>query len=196
MRQDLGDEARRPLEAPRDVRRRREETRRLAERAPVELLHLPAESALLGCRAELPEVGAVQLVGLPELVHEPHTLLTVPDDVGRELRRHHDVDRAAVRLFEIEHPPEERLGQHAGARVPLERDRDEIRLVAARAQLRDELVREDLGAPARERHLRPEDGDPHPAPASAGPRRDAARAPPRVSRRAARGRRPDAARRH
>ena len=195
MRQDLGDEARRPLEAPRDVRRRREEACRLAERAPVELLHLPAERPLLGRPAELPELGAVQLVRLPELVHEPHALLTVPDDVGRELRRHHDVDRAAVGLFEVEHAPEERLGEHAGARVPLERDRDEIRLVPARAQLRDELVREDLGAPTRERHLRPEDGDPHPAP-SADPRRDAARAPPRVSRRAARGRRPDAARRH
>ena len=47
------------------------------------------------------------------------------------------------------------------ARVPLERDRDEIGLVPARAQLVDERVGEDLRAAARERHLRPADGDPH-----------------------------------
>jgi hypothetical protein len=33
--------------------------------------------------------------------------------------------------------------------------------VAARVQLGDEVVREDLGAAAREGHLRPADGDSH-----------------------------------
>ena len=39
--------------------------------------------------------------------------------------------------------------------------RDEIGLVAARAQLVDEPVGEDLGPAAGERHLGPQDGDSH-----------------------------------
>ncbi len=61
------------------------------------------------------------------------------------------VDRAPVRLGQIEEPPEERLVEDARPRVPLERDGDELGLVLALAQLVDELVREDLGAPANER---------------------------------------------
>ncbi len=81
--------------------------------------------------------------------------------VRRELRRDDEVDPAAVRLRQVGEPPEERLREHALARIPLERHRDEVGLVAARAQLLDELVREDLGAAAVERHLRSADGDPH-----------------------------------
>ena len=141
---------------PATLRGGREEPRRLAERDPVELLHLPAERAVLGRLAELAELGAVELVRLPELVHEPDALVRVADDVRRELRRDDEVDPPAVGLVEVEQPPEERLREHARARVPLERDRDEVGLVAARAQLVDELVGEDLGAAARERHLRPQ----------------------------------------
>ena len=56
-------------------------------------------------------------------------------------------------LLEVEQPPEERLRQHARAGVPLERHRHELGLVPALAQLVDELLGEDLGAAARERHL-------------------------------------------
>ena len=128
---------------------------------PVELLHLAAQRPVLGRRAELPELGAVQLVRLPELVHEPDALLRVANDVRRELRRDDDVDPPAVRLVEVEHPPEERLGEHTCARVPLERHGDEVGLVAPRPQLVDEFVGEDLGAAPGERHLRPQHGDPH-----------------------------------
>ena len=94
-------------------------------------------------------------------MQEPDDLPWVPDRVRRELRRDHDVDRAAVRLLEVEQPPEERLRQHALARVPLERHGHELRLVAALAQLVDQALAEDLGASTDERHLGQADGDPH-----------------------------------
>jgi hypothetical protein len=81
--------------------------------------------------------------------------------VRRELGRDHEVDRPSVGLAQVEQAPQERLRQHALARVPLVRHRDELGLVVARAQLGDEVVREDLGAAADERHLRPADGDFH-----------------------------------
>ena len=108
-----------------------------------------------------PERRAVELVRLPELVDEPHALLAVTHEVGRELRRDDDVDRPAVHLVEVEEPPQERLREDARAGIPLERHGDEIRLVPSGAELLDELIREDLDAAVRERHLRPADGDPH-----------------------------------
>src|SRR5262249_59571411 len=53
---------------------------------------------------------------------------------------------------------------HRRTRVPLERHRDQVGLVAACAQLVDERVREDLGAATCEGHLRPADGDAHQLP--------------------------------
>ena len=94
-------------------------------------------------------------------MHQPDALLGVPGDVRRELRAYDEVDPPAVRLLEIEHAPEERLRQDAGARIPLERDGDEVGLVPSRPELRDQLVGEDLGAAPGERHLRPEHRDPH-----------------------------------
>ena len=161
MGQHLGREAGRPLEPAGDVRRRREQTRRLGERGAVELLHLTAQRAVLRRRTELPELRAVELVRLAELVHEPYPLLAVANDVRRELRRDDDVDPAPVGLLEVEQPPEERLGQHARAGIPLERHRDEVGVVPARPQLLDELVGEDLDASARERHLGAQDRDAH-----------------------------------
>ena len=161
MRQHLGDEAGRALEPAGDVLRGGEEPRRLAERDAVELLHASSHRAILGRLAELPEVGAVELVGLPELVHEPDALLRVPDRVGGELGRHDHVDRASVGLRQVEQPPEERLRQHARAGIPLERDGDDLRLVPAGAQLVDEGIAEDLRPTVREGNLRPADGDPH-----------------------------------
>ena len=92
---------------------------------------------------------------------EPHALLVMAHDVGGELRRDDDVDPAAVGLVEVEHAPQERLREHSCARVPLERHRDEVGLVTARAELTDELVGDDLDPAARERHLRAEHRDPH-----------------------------------
>ena len=85
----------------------------------------------------------------------------MPDRVRRELRRDHDIDGTAVRLLEVEQPPQEGLRQHALARVPLERNGHELRLVAALAQLVDQALAEDLGASTDERHLGQADGDPH-----------------------------------
>ena len=108
-----------------------------------------------------PELGAVELVRLAELVDEPHALVAMAHDVRGELRRDDDVDPAAVGLVEIEHAPQERLREHARARIPLERHRDEVGLVTARPELTDELVGEDLDPAARERNLRAKHRDPH-----------------------------------
>ncbi len=164
VRQHLGGQPRRGREPSGDVLRDREETRRLTEGDPIEIVNLPPQRPILGRVAELAERRSVELVRLAELVHEPDALVRMADEIRRELRRDHHVDPAAVGLVEVEHPPEERLREHARAGIPLERNGDDVRLVAARAQLVDERVREDLGAAARERHLRPADGDPHPGP--------------------------------
>jgi hypothetical protein len=85
----------------------------------------------------------------------------VADDVRRELRADHEIDPSAVDLVEIEQAPEQRLREHARARVPLEGDGHEVRFVAQPAQLLGQPLGEVFGATARERHLRSADGDPH-----------------------------------
>ena len=154
-------QSRRALEAVGDVLRDREEPRRLTERDPVERVHLPAERAILRRLVELPEVGAVELVRLPELVDEPDALLRVPHEVRGELGRDHHVDRSAVHLLQVEHPPQKGLGEDARARIPLERDRDELGLVPAQPKLVDQAIGHDLGPAPRERDLRPGDQNPH-----------------------------------
>src|SRR4029450_12218525 len=143
------------------VERGREDLAGLRQRNPVELLDPAAHRPLLRRLAELSELGAVELVRLPELVHEPDDLVRVADAVRGKLGRDHELDPAAVRLVEVEQPPEERLGQYALTGIPLERDADEVGLVPALAELLDEVVGEDLDAAARERHLRSADGDLH-----------------------------------
>src|SRR5207245_6911794 len=110
---------------------------------------------------ELGERGAVEIPGLAELVQQPDDLAWVANRVRRELRRDHRVDRSAVRLLEVEQPPEERLRQHALSRIPLVRHRHELRLVPVLAERLHEPVREDLRAAALERHLRHADGESH-----------------------------------
>ena len=160
-RQELGVRARGALEPVGDVLRDREEPGRLAERDPVESLHLPPERALLGRLVELPEVGSVELVRLPELVDEPDALLRMPHEVRGKLRRDDQVHRRPVHLLEVEHPPQERLREDACARIPLERNRDELGFVPAHAKLVDETIGHDLGPAPGERDLRPGDEDPH-----------------------------------
>jgi hypothetical protein len=94
-------------------------------------------------------------------VHEPDDLVRVADDVGGELGRDHEVDRPPVGLLEVDEPPEERLGEHSRSGVPLERHGHERCFVAAGAQLVGELLREDLCATVRERHLGRADRDFH-----------------------------------
>jgi hypothetical protein len=158
---DLGLERKRPLQPVGDIPRDGAQLARLAERDPVEAVHGAAQRPRLRIVAELAQLGAVEVVRLAELVHEPDDLVRVAHGVGGELRADHEVDRATVRLLEVDEAPEEGLGQDALARVPLERDGDERRFVAARAQLVGELLREDLGAAVCERHLGRADGDPH-----------------------------------
>ena len=161
VRQHLRLDAVEALQAIGDVARGREHLARLAERDGVETLDRAARRAVLGRLVELPELGAVVVVRLPELVQHPGDLVRVPDAVGGELRRDHAVDRAAVGLGQVDEPPEERLVEDAGAGVPLERDADDLRFVSAPAQRGDEIVGHQLRAAPHERHLRRRDDDPH-----------------------------------
>ena len=83
----------------------------------------------------------------------------MPREVGRELRRDDQVDRAAVALAQVEHPPGRGVRQDLLLRIPLERQRHPIGGDAARAQLGDQLLDQQLGAAAHERHLRLADQD-------------------------------------
>ena len=161
VRQHLGREPGRALDPVGDVARGGEEPLRLAERDPVQVLDRAPQRPVLRFFGELAQIGSVELVRLAELVQHPDALVRVPDDVRGELRREHEVDRPPVRLGQVEQAPEERLVEHARARVPLERNGDELGLVVAGAQLVDERVRHDLGAPANEGHLRRADRNSH-----------------------------------
>ena len=171
VRHDLRLEAGRRAQSFGDVAGGREELARLAERGPLEREHAPPQRTVGRGLRELAELGAVEIPRLPELVQQPHDLARVLHGIRGELRRDHRVDRPPVRLLEVEKSPEERLGQHALARIPLERDRDELGLVIARPELRDEIVREDLGTTPFERHLGYADREPHERLSSSSTRR-------------------------
>ena len=89
---------------------------RASPSATVEALDREPGRAIVRRFGELPELGAVEVVGLAELVHEPDDLVRMADAVGGELRRDHEVDRPARRLVEVEEPPDERLVEHARTR--------------------------------------------------------------------------------
>ena len=116
VRHDLRLEPGRVAQPPGDVAGGGEDLPRLAERRPLEREHAPPQRAVLRRLGELSERRPVHVPGLAELVDEPDHLARMPHRVRRELRRDHRVDRAAVRLVEIEQPPQERLRQHALAR--------------------------------------------------------------------------------
>ncbi len=115
-----------------------------------------------GSSPNCPKLGPVELVGLPELVHEPDDLVRVADRVGGKLRRDDEVDGPLLRLLEVEKPPDERFAQRPRPGIPLERDLDVLDLVSAVAQLAHERLRQDLRAAPLERNLRRADCDPHP----------------------------------
>ena len=151
----------RPLEPVGDVAGDREEPPGLAERDPVQVVDRAPQRPVRRFFGKLPQIGSVELVRLPELMDEPDDLVRVADHVGGELRRDHEVDGPAVRLLEVDEPPEERLREDAGARIPLERDRDEIGVVPVLLQLEREPLREQLRPAALERDLRRADRNSH-----------------------------------
>src|SRR5207244_10698661 len=110
----------------------------------IEALDGPPRRPLLRALAELSERGAVELVGLPELVQQPHDLVRMPNRVGGELRRDRQVDRASVGLAQVEQPPEESLGEDALSREPLVGNGDKVRLVPASAEIPAQIADEKL----------------------------------------------------
>ena len=83
----------------------------------------------------------------------------MPRKIGRELGRDHQVDGAAVALAEVQQPPRRRMRQDLVLRIPLEGQRHPIGGDAARAQLSDQLLDEQLRAAAHQRNLRLADQD-------------------------------------
>ena len=81
----------------------------------------------------------------------------MPRKVGREFRRDDEIDIDAGRLRHVEQPPRFRACEQLVFRIVLERDRDELRVVAARGERRGELAHQNLGAAVHERHLRLQD---------------------------------------
>jgi hypothetical protein len=111
--------------------------------------------------SELSQLGAVQLVRLAKLMDEPDDLARVADDVGRKLRRDHQVNAATVDLLEVEQSPQKGVSQDLCAGVPLERNAHERDLVVALPQLLREPLGENLSAAVDERHLRETHRDSH-----------------------------------
>ena len=158
---DLRVEPERGAQPVGDVLRDREALLGLAERSPVELVDRSSRRPVDRALAELRELGAVEVVRLTELVHEPDALARVAHGVARELRRDQQVDLAPLDFGQVEHAPDERALEHALAGIPLERHGDERRLVPALVQLLRQALREHFRAAVRERHLRMGDDDPH-----------------------------------
>ena len=161
VRHHLRGDSRRALQAVGDVAGGCEHLLRLTQGHAIEPLDGPARSTLLRALTELPELGAVELVGLPELVQQPHHFVRMSDCIGGKLRRDGELDRASVGFTQIEQSPEKGLRKHALARIPLVGNGHEVRLVPASTKLADQIVGEDLGPAALERHLRCANGDPH-----------------------------------
>ena len=126
-----------------------------------EIIEHMVEVSGLKAHYQTEKEGADRIENLAELVNAPDHLVRMAHAVRGELRPDDEVDRPAVRLLEVQQPPEERLGQHTRARVPLEGHRHQRRLVVALSQLGHQRLGEQLRPAVLERHLRRADGDPH-----------------------------------
>ena len=161
MRQHFGNETGGALEPLLVVARGREQLPGFTQDPEVESLDGAPRGAILVGLRELSELGPIELVRLPELVQEPDDLVRVPHGVRGELGGDDEVDGLSVGLGQVDESPEERLREHARPRIPLVRKRDQFCLVVALAQLRDEVVDEDLRPAAGERNLGGTDRNPH-----------------------------------
>jgi len=74
------------------------------------------------------------------LVHEPADLAGVASEVRRELGGDHQIDGAAVAFAQIEEPPRRSVREDLVLRVPLERQRDTVRVDASGAELVDQFA--------------------------------------------------------
>src|SRR5207249_5122356 len=68
--------------------------------------------------------------------------------------RDHEIDRFAVALREVDHPPCRGLRQQLLLRIPLERNRRALGSESPPAQLADEAADVQFGAAVHQRHLR------------------------------------------
>ncbi len=156
-----------PRQAVRGVPRVREDLPRFREARAIRLGDELAPARVLGRSGEVALCRSEPVVSLTELVDQPHDLVLVPHEVGRELHRNHEIDTFPVGLREVQEPPRERRGQDFRARVPLEREAHELGLVSERDDLAHETLGVTLGAARGERHLRGADEDArHRSPAS------------------------------
>ena len=98
-------EAGRTVEPFADVVRGGEQLPSLAQNATVEGVNGTSRGPIFVRFAELPQLGAVELVRLAELVEKPYDLVRMPHCIARELGRDHEVDRPPVRLGQIDETP-------------------------------------------------------------------------------------------
>ena len=103
---------------------------------------------------EVAVARAGQLVRRAVLMDEPHDLVRVTHEVGRKLRRDHEVDRPPVALAEIEQPPRRGVRENLLLGIPLEGNADELGVVPGVTQLADQLTNVKLGPALHEGHLR------------------------------------------
>ena len=109
---------------------------------------------------ELAVRRAAQIVGGAVLMEQPGDLVRMAGEVGRELRGDDAVDRLAVALGQIDHPPRGGVREELVLRIPLERQSTRARR-GSRARRSSSTSSRDvqLGAAVHERHLRFADHD-------------------------------------
>lgn len=111
------------------------------------------ESPPLRSVGEAVDPGVVEVVGLAELMEQPHHLVGVTGDVRREARSDQQIDGDLARPREVEQAPGQRRAHDLLTRIPLEGKLDDFGCEAASR----ERTLQSAGVPLRpsplERHL-------------------------------------------
>ena len=94
-------------------------------------------------------------------MHEPEHLVLVGDKVGWKFQRDDLVHRIAIELVQIQEPASQHLIHDALGRVGLERDGDNVSLMAMLAQRITQGSSQHLGSALNERNLNGRDDYSH-----------------------------------
>ena len=154
MVQRLGGEAVIAREARRRVARVAEQPLRFGEHFAVEPNQCVAQPDVTLRVVELAVHRAAEIVDRAVLMEQPRHLVRMADEVGRKLGRDHEIDRLAVALRKVDHPPRRGLRQQLLLRIPLERNRHPLGPEPPPAKLADEAADVQLRAAVHQRHLR------------------------------------------
>src|SRR5205085_239 len=131
-----------------------EDLARFGDETGVAVAHEVAHARAFGIGREVVEGRAPEIVGRAVLVYDPQNLARVRDRVGRELHPDDEVNRLAVRFRHVEQTPRERAAHDLGGRVPLERQRRDLRVVPGLRERAPKALDVRLRAARREGNLR------------------------------------------